>query len=760
MALRLEISGQHLDVPAGHSIEINFFNPVFNKLGSQSVSVTLPATAHNLALLGHPERTDSLNRSLTFDGYVSDGPYRRLVRYNVISAGPSGIELNFGTDESLLYDQWSDTQLRDIPELPVINGEGETLQSKVNHLASILQNIYVRNDESSPFRVFPVALEFEDIPSEQSEKTATFTILNDVAFNFDEYDPQSAIIYNERTMTFGKDRDVNVDVPLGYGVSPFLRVCSFLHLLFDSYGFILEENVFDADPQLNQLVLLNNTMDTICNGYIDYKDLLPDCTINDFLDSLKSRFGAVFFINCSSRTARIKLLREIFSDSPVSDLTLRRSCEPTVTLANPQRLVLNTKNSYSFTDTSEADYKSFIERYTDWFEIPRNGIPGSPFFFHPFTREFHCYDRKQNLKLFLSSLHYQWNTQEADYDEYELSGCDESLGMFTILNRPFNPVPTDTYDPEHITTYQPNDYQSVACYALPLYLSGIKNSHTIIKNSTAVTTDDTLEENTDLCFCFAHGLIDAAYLPNFIQFYYGSPYCFDYRGNHFTDPDGNVYTYSLYPCGNDGSYNRFFYEYDKFLRHSNNSVEYDMSYTLPQINTADLSRPISINGQAMLFDKMSFQLPYTNFQSRSSVFRTLKPYNPDSITPVSIDNLPYPLTYWYISNDYDTIVNNAFNYMLSTLRDQYDYVEVLEFIATNLSYTDLPERPVPSLEQAQSHYQESRNYEIRVSMHYRYNDRTHGGMFDHQWGESYFDETYTCHEYLEATQRENVPPIP
>ena len=54
-------------------------------------------------------------------------------------------------------------------------------------------------------------------------------------------------------------------------------------MIFSAYGFTLVENPFATDYQLSKMVVLNNVADTIVTGEIDYRNLMPDCTVNEFL---------------------------------------------------------------------------------------------------------------------------------------------------------------------------------------------------------------------------------------------------------------------------------------------------------------------------------------------------------------------------------------------------------------------------------------------------------------------------------------------
>jgi hypothetical protein len=87
-----------------------------------------------------------------------------------------------------------------------------------------------------------------------------------------------------------------IELPIGYGITPFLRVSYILRWIFTQLGYTLVTNIFDLDPSLRRMVLINNTADSICNnGYLRYKDLIPEqMEIMTFLNVFRRKFGLEF----------------------------------------------------------------------------------------------------------------------------------------------------------------------------------------------------------------------------------------------------------------------------------------------------------------------------------------------------------------------------------------------------------------------------------------------------------------------------------
>ena len=739
MAIRIETGEGHLDLDEGCRIEIDLRSPLWNDLGSQSPVLTLPATARNLMLLSHPTRTDAAVRCDTVDGWLTDGAWRRAVRINIVSASENGIELSLGTDESLMYEAWQDTPLRDIPDLPLYTPQGEDEEERLDSLIAMCEEIYQREADDSDFRVFPVALEFKETEDDAPlEDTPRAVILNRLTENLQKKRPDAfhgtSLVSDERTIYVGTGSDETVLVPKGYGISPFLRVCRLLHILFESYGFTLEENVFDSDPQLQNLVLLNNTMDAIVRGKLDYRDLLPDCTINDLLESLRTRFGAVFYIDGSARTARCVLVRDTLAAEPDLDLTPLHQSRPRLTLNSPQHLTLSDGGSYDFGSTETDSYDGFLDRYLDYIDIARYSAGQSPLEFDRFTQSVQRYDYSSMRLSFFSSLNFPWKPQADDSEEYALSSKDKAVPLYRYRGRA-----TETANP---------DLFNLA--ALPLFLSGVRNAHTSLKVSSSLQADETLDRDTDLAFCFAHG----NYITDDYYDYgmnYGSPFCNRPGGGHFTTPEGHRYEYSLTFVGEDGCYNRFWKDFDMLLRHSGRTLETTLRLDRSRLSLLDLSRPKMLFGQKLLADTVQFSLPIDSATGRTSTFRTMRLLEPSAGTSPAypeIRQITRPAGFWA----YDTNLQQIEFAMLTSLRQwleqQYTSAEI-----THISYVPegrelLTDLKLPTPEQIASRETFSRTYLITCTIEYRYRQ---DGFFSWSYGNTFRRSSDTVTETWTAT---------
>lgn len=610
MALRIEVNGGVLDMPDDFKLELELTSPIFNTRGSQSPSFTLPGSSTNLRLLGFPNRLDRHVKLHTVDAVLADGPFHRQCKLNILTAGPDGIEMSVGTDESLIYAAWSDVKLRDIEGWPVYTPEASTDAERVNLLINMLDLVYRRTLDTD-YHVFPVAVERHGSGDE-----VNYTVANEIKIS--SISPESSLIYEQRQITATSGSDTaTVTVPRGYGLVPFLRVGRLLSLLFDLYGITLEENPFERDPQLARLVVLNNTLDAICAGYLDYRDMLPDCTVNDLLDSLFARFGAVVYLHAATMTACIVLLRDSLSAAPTADWDSLTACRPKISVTAPQSLKLSSPTSYEGAAPAEESYDAFMDkngRLVDTRTDFGGLYTGALLTLHHFSGNIYknittIKGNTQNTVTSLySSMFFPWFREYDDMETYELSGKDECVPMAPV---PFTNV---------------SDASLPAEMYCPMFLCGVRNAHTVVNGRLSIDTDDTVNASTDLAFCFAHGELADADL-SFGRFY-GSPFCRSLTGSRYVDAEGNEYTYSLTYVGEDGAYNRFFREFDAMLRHANHTVELELNFTRPLINSLDLSKPVMLMGQLLMLDKTSQVLPMHGVSAALTTLRSTKLLEP------------------------------------------------------------------------------------------------------------------------------------
>lgn len=586
MALTIKTQKGIYDVPSDFQMEVEITSPIYTDKGSQTLASTLPGTKHNFSIAEYIHRIDIVNApEKDIMAIIADGIYRRTGKQNITSASAeSGIVANFGFDESLMYEAWNNVSLKQLPELPIYKPVGG-LTELMEHLSKVM-----RYEVEADYYVFPI-----QVKNESSGDVFYPEFINPIKKGERSYVLEKEARTDKMVIS---GTLIDVKLPAGYGLSPFIKVSKVLELIFSTYGFKLVENPFSTHYQLKKMVVLNNVADAVVQGRVEYKNMMPDCSINDFLDSLFCRTGAKVFVDGNNKTARVRLIKDSISASPFADWTLLKSSDMIPSYGEAKQLKLSAGTSFEGASVEAKSFEEFLDRYKGIITEVKNTDPGyvpndTYICYQASTGKF--YKRNiidKNVSL-LSSDFFPWDKKTANIEYEEVTGADECLPMSFTQN-----------------------------LLMPQYLAGTVNLNTTLKGAKV----EQQKEDTPLCFCFAMGLAQ----NGSHEYYFGSSLCRDPRGNYFSDDKGNTYNYSLVFRGDDGAFNRFFKEWDAILRHSNHSYSGKMNLDRIALTKIDTGRPLIISGQKMMIESVKHTMPYrvnkpADVKLRST--KLLKPYN-------------------------------------------------------------------------------------------------------------------------------------
>ena len=593
MALTIKTQKGIYDVPTDFQMEVEITSPIYTDKGSQTLASTLPGTKRNLYLVDYIHREDIVNApGKDVMAIIADGIYRRAGKQNITSASrESGIVANFGFDESLMYEAWNNVSLKKLPNLPVYKPDGG-ITILMTHLSNVM-----RYKESADYYVFPI-----QVKNESSGDVVYPEFVNPIerAEN-GNYDLKK----NARTEKMVISGTlVDVKLPAGYGLSPFIKVSKILELIFSAYGFKLVENAFATHYQLKKMVVLNNVADAIVQGQIEYKNMMPDCSVNDFLDALYCRTGAKVFVDGNTQTAKIILIKDAISANPFANWTLLKSSDLVPSYGTAKQLKLSAGTSFEGADVENDSFEEFLEQYNGIITEVKGASPGyipddTYICYQASTGRF--YKRNiitKNVSL-ISSDFFPWNKKTVNVENEEVTGADECLPM-SFTNS----------------------------LLVPQYFAGTVNLNTTLRGAKV----EEQKEDTPLCFCFAMGLATDE-KGNSSGYYFGSSLCRDPAGNYFRDSSGNTYTYSLVFRGEDGAFNRFFKEWDAILRHSNHTLTGKFNIDRINLTKIDVGCPLLISGQRMMVESVKHSMPYWINKPATVKLRTtklLKPYDLES----------------------------------------------------------------------------------------------------------------------------------
>lgn len=665
--MEIRIDGEALDMPRDFTMEIEETSPVYNDRGSQSVPATVPATRLNMRLLGAAHRIDSGSDPNGSQRRVEliDGAYMRRGVLNVTEAGlHEGYSFNVGLDNSAAYAVWREKRLRDIG-LPPAKEYGS-----VGAALSDMYRIYKRaTPASEPLAVFPTAI----ARGEGSR-------LTDVEFRQTFWEvlnaPQGDSLQQPTEVYRLVGEEVReVTVPPGYGVSPFVRVWRVLELVFGDLGLKLTSNPFRENAELARLVVLNNTADTLCGGRLDYSDLLPDCSVEEFMNALWVRFGLVYNIDFSAGTVEAALLRDVLAKADCADLTPFSTGCPTLGFGEARYVRLSAGTSlegasparerfedFSGTDDfagvkSGSDVEGWHNRgtgdnpewdgddhrddedYDPWEDYDAERDLDDPNDYDPFEQEWddgRDDDRDYGREDWYDDRDGYWDTRAPEEDAagttlareyvtgnwYRLDAVNDEVREASSPFFEWNPQPEGLTPMEltsadecvpvgNVDTYNTGAGNLIAGM-MPLFLTGSRHRHTYVVGSG----DSAEEAETPLAFMIAYtedGKTTGRLFPEAED------------GRAITPDDGAPATMSLLFQFRGGLFDLFWRRYDEILRHGDRSAE--LTVRIPKLRLQELLDPLSprmLRGARCMVDTATYSLPAYGEVSVDLKLRTIQ----------------------------------------------------------------------------------------------------------------------------------------
>lgn len=585
--LKIKTNKGYLDLGGDFTVQIDEKSPVMNDRGSQTVPVTVPCTGNNAKITGFAHRLDMGIKPMNEDQActVLDGVYKRTGKINIVSAGKKeGITLNIGFDNSEAYSAWKAKKLNAIT-LPVKE------YSSVNSLCAHLQQVL--GGYQTDYAVFQIMTGNDSKDNQFYPKYLNY--ITPVSEGSKVY----RLRYQARTETFlVNGTPTAVTLPEGYGVTAFLYVWRVLELVFSEFGYTIMENPFKTDKQLYNLVILNNAADCCVKGKLSYADLMPDCTVEDFLNALYVRFGLVYNVSSDTKTATLRLIRDIVDDIPDIDLSRSLTDEPLITYETARQMKLSAKTSFTGAAPS-------VERFEDYLkdqEVARLArVDVSQRVIHlnyeETTGRWFKWDEDNKRLTYSSSSFFSWDRKSDSIEDNELTSDDEC-------------VPMD---------FAPNDILS------PQYLADYVHRYTYLKTSSNNDDEDSEKVETPLSFVFA-------FTSSQNKYPFGSVLPYTSEGEEVILKDGSKHTISLLFQYKNGLFINFWKKYDAIIRHSFNQVEANTLLPVHQLMSMDILTPVALRGQYLLFDGLSYSLPANKIVPVDLTLRTLRliaPYNLD-----------------------------------------------------------------------------------------------------------------------------------
>lgn len=624
--IREKASGKILDIPSPFALENKNTSPVFNTLGSKTISTDILASPHNLRIFGFPDRIDIDRKpKVKMPVIVSEGSYSRegVLYLSTSARSARSLNITIAFNEGIMYEAMDNLSLPDIKS-PI------RIFSNFDDIMVYLNRLFTESGADEELSVFPVYLKREKYTEEFEGNSFEYDKWVSLNVPTSYTDSRLSVIYETEVVVNGEL--VHTRVPTGYGITPFLRVWRLLELIFEHFGYTVNENPFKEHFQLKRLCVLNNVPDSIIFNEINYSQLMPNVSIMDFLNSLYCRFGMKVFFDGGKNEVNLRLLKDIFSSSADKKLDLR--ADPDIDYTTPKQVKLSCGKNLDLSDTETETYEEFLAKYNNTVDIAFNnlGEQHTGIAFYQLSGQF--YQRPQAGKeKRISSIHFDYNKKEDGYEIEEIVSVDEALSMESSLS--------------YIIYYavEPN-LQNSSMSVQTTTTGGDRNSNLL----------DIMSGENKLSFAYdmdeLYYNIDGVRVSRGHKFGSIFPYAASSNAVEYQeDRDGNTFVYALTLVGKDGAFNHFFREYDAFLRHSNNVLKTTINARAFELSSIDISKKWIVNNQPVLLDKVDYNLGMNNSTIGTTIeARTLHLYKPYDLEKEQAIPSPIPILYKWLMN--------------------------------------------------------------------------------------------------------------
>ena len=343
--MKLTTEKGQLDLPIDFSINIGRNNPLLIDEGDASIPATLPASANNLEVLDHRERID---RGYRYENKVPAvlevGPAHKHGQLVIDSVdSEEGIDAYLAIDNGDLYVQSKSKSLKEI--FADLHQTFNSVEEAVAEMAHIYGGDTPGNED---YTVFPVAV----APYEDEDGNQVWQYNNEIG-------GKGELVYKARGV---REDDILMSVPDGYGVTPFLKLHRMIDLLFDLLGYRVTENCFNND-EYKGLTLVHNCSDCLVRPVLNYADMVPSCTLSEFLDWLDAKFHVQPVVNSDSKEVEVVALDRMLEETPDADITDKMEGKPTITLSPSSRVVISPNNSLDNTNPAAETFDQLMKKH-------------------------------------------------------------------------------------------------------------------------------------------------------------------------------------------------------------------------------------------------------------------------------------------------------------------------------------------------------------------------------------------------------------
>jgi len=618
-----KLTGRLFDTPEKFIISIERSNPFLTTQGTVSLPIVFPYTDNNIQLLGYPARYDrAIKQVIKRKVIIQVNTYQREVSLQITQAQrptpftAGSITGTFLFDESEFYNRMKDIPLKTcfgvrrdmvVPELDA------KIAQWVLYLDKVMSGQVIDNE----FEVFTVCCEVDGTGVDLTCRNGFLNhVSNSLNYNTDgqSHYRLSGIIARQ----FVIDSN-NVDIPLGYGITPFIKLKTVLHTLFWFYGYSLNEDYLVKYPDLQKAVLLNNVADTLMNGCVDLGQLVPSTTINEFLNFMRYKFACEFFTSETGTDIKIVFWNDFLV---TTDLVLDKTIQNTPLVGFESQKTVQLTQNYTLR-LGTPKFKNYNEMVKSFGNLPITYSAGFPDY------SSHVVDFFEQIVFVQKKLRYYhlWTyTTEHGVMAFQFDELADDLFDYyaadNVTAMPFaspdEAVPMIEVDLGASKDLQPlwTTATRINPFLLPYVGPAINLNGSIVINNTTQSNSQT-DNPIMLCYHFGRRVSDPA--PNNGKIFWGTTHCYNDAGT----PWGTI---NLTYHGPNGLFETFWKKFDQVLRNSWQPMIFPVNLSIYQALHWDPSKQKMLNGQPLVSEVLKYELSDDGITVTEADFRTTKLY--------------------------------------------------------------------------------------------------------------------------------------
>jgi len=591
MSMRIIQDNGEYEIPSDFELEFEETNPFFCEQGSRSMPVKLPYSEHNLKLLGRPERfarADKLRSEFAVSIYC--GAIQKTGKQVVFSASEEGVATSIYLNEGEFYAKIKDAKLTELNyggvRDPYAGAHEEKARRWLDYFTSVMTG-QITDD----FMVFPVCTKVDENKLEYDD--GKYELLNEPDVTDDSLSYYPLLGYERRTI--GDEL-----CAVGYGVTPFLRLHCLLEYVFMNFGYELRPGIFAST--LRSVVLLNRTADTVCAGKLDYRQIVPDMTVNEFLNVLRYKFGCEFIVK-KDNIVEIMFMRDILDENRPADMDLTPFVvgTPFIEYGEFKRLKLTAGQSLDYAKPVNETAEKMFENYPYVIDVDENEFAN------------------QNA---LSTNQIVYRKAEGQFYRIDTAGAQiriEKAGSGFFDRDSGGPLQAETKasPDEQVPSVALKRLQNTDVQMIIPFVGGKIHMNTGVKQKDGSVKEEKAGGNFAM-LCYGAGKAAGA-----AKWYFGTPLRYDDTGQIRTD-------ISLEYGGQGGLFASFWREYDACLRHAFQTVRVETKMPEHEFLKFNILTPKLINGVPAIPVSIRYKLSSAGVEITEAEFKTLRlmqPYN-------------------------------------------------------------------------------------------------------------------------------------